>query len=312
MRGQKRSVRYGSIVAMTDSDDTRASRARELRRAGLTLVQIKAELGLRSNSQLVRWLQGIPAPAWTKRPRAKDAQRDRALQLRALGWTHRGIAAELGVAKSSVSNWLQDEAAKQRPRESRLARRRRVGIERQMEKLDAARSVGSLTDRELLLVGVVAYWAEGSKSKPWNPLEGLRFTNSDPSMIRLFLRWLDLLGVDPHRLCFTVHIHDSADVVGAERYWADVVGLPAGRFRKTVLKRHAPRTNRKNTGRQYHGCLRVYVRMSAQLYRRMEGLWGGIVDGSRPERRSVAGFPALASCPEDPWTLRRVPRSRIV
>ena len=116
-------------------------------------------------------------------------------------------------------------------------------------------------------MGVVAYWAEGTKAKPWNPLEGLRFANSDPNMIRLFLRWLDLLGVDPHRLRFTVHIHDSADVIGAERYWADVVGLSADSFRKTLLKRHTPRTNRKNTGQQYHGCLQVYVRMSAQLYR---------------------------------------------
>jgi hypothetical protein len=59
-----------------------------------------------------------------------------------------------------------------------------------------------------------------------------------------------------------VNIHESADVARAEQFWADVVGTPVSEFRKTVLKRHTPRTNRKNVGDGYNGCLRVYVRTS--------------------------------------------------
>jgi len=51
----------------------------------------------------------------------------------------------------------------------------------------AAARVGAISDRELLLVGAVAYWAEGTKSKPWNPEERLTFTNSDPDMFILYV-----------------------------------------------------------------------------------------------------------------------------
>jgi transcriptional regulator with XRE-family HTH domain len=297
---------------MGHPDDPRAERARELRRAGRTLAQIKAELGLRSNSQLWGWVREIPAPAWSKRPRAKDAERKRARELRTLGWTYRAIAAELGVAKASVSSWLQDPEAR-RSSEPWAVRRRRVAIERQTEKFEAARSVGLLTDRELLLVGATAYWAEGSKAKPWSPYQSLTFVNSDPDMIRLFLRWLHLLGVDPRHIRLTVQIHDSANVGEAERFWAGVVAVPDAVFRKPLLKHHKPATNRKNTGSRYYGCLRVYVRGSAQLYRRTEGLWYGLIDGSDPGRRRAADRLALTSeLGTWSWRLVRIGRSRIV
>jgi hypothetical protein len=42
-------------------------------------------------------------------------------------------------------------------------------------------------------------------------------------------------------------------------------------FRRSVLKRHNPKTTRKNTGDDYHGCLRIEVRRSMDLYRKIEG-----------------------------------------
>ena len=70
-------------------------RARELRRQGLSVPQIAAELGARSTSTVYDWVKGIPPPAWTLRPRAKDAERARARELRAEGLTYDEIAREL-------------------------------------------------------------------------------------------------------------------------------------------------------------------------------------------------------------------------
>lgn len=134
-----------------------------------------------------------------------------------------------------------------------------------------------MTDRELFLLGVGLYWAEGSKRKPHNPQERVTFVNSDPDMISVFLAWLRLLDVDPAQIRFAVHIHENADVQGAEQFWADHVGVGRTGFLKTTLKRHNPATNRKNTGDTYRGCLRVDVRNGADLYRRIEGWWYGIV-----------------------------------
>ena len=103
-------------------------------------------------------------------------------------------------------------------------------------------------------------------------------------MIRLYLAWLHLLGVTTDRLRPRVMIHESADVAGAERFWADLVGVDVARLGKTTLKRHNPKTVRKNVGEGYRGCLVIRVLNSADLYRRIEGWWYGIVEGSKRPR----------------------------
>ncbi|UUU22698.1 hypothetical protein [Streptomyces sp. DSM 40750] len=270
-------------------------RAVALRRAGLSLRQIREELGVHNSETLQRLVEGEPPPEWTKRPRAKDDIREKARELRRQGWTYNQIKAELGCSKSSVSLRVRDLPTPEprRTPEEQQARmnagltrlRAEQDRARQTVKQAAAAAIGELSDRELFLVGAGLYWAEGSKDKPYRRTEVLQFINSDPNMIRLFVSWLTLLGVTRDRLTLRVSIHESADVEAAERYWADVVGVDVSAFSRATLKRHNPRTVRKNTSETYHGCLVLYVRQSADLYRRMEGAWYGIVGGAtrRPD-----------------------------
>lgn len=158
--------------------------------------------------------------------------------------------------------------------------------ERRRTKDEARRTVGPLSERELFLVGVGLYWAEGAKDKPYDRRENVTFVNSDPGMITTFLAWLDLLGVERGRLRFTVMIHESADVPGAERFWSEVVDAGPSAFNKTSLKRHNPKTVRRNTGDAYRGCLVIKVLKSADLYRRIEGAWYGIVEATREADQS--------------------------
>nr|WBO78477.1 hypothetical protein SBE_002088 [Streptomyces sp. SBE_14.2] len=263
-------------------------RAVALRRAGYSLRQIRDELKVYNNDILNRLVKGEPPPEWTKRPRAKDDLRDRARELRKQGWTYDRIQAELGCSKSSISLWVRDLPSPERqPPDTSAAR---LGVQRAVENRRAAREemrnrayaqVGSLTPRELFLIGVGLYWSEGAKAKP-GAHRRVIFVNSDPNMIRVFLSWLDLLGVEPERRRFSVNIHESADIPAAESYWAEQVGIQVGDLLKTSLKKHNPRTNRTNTGEGYHGCLRVAVLMSADLHRRIEGWWYGIVEAVRP------------------------------
>ncbi|GAB3173877.1 hypothetical protein [Streptomyces incanus] len=262
-----------------------------LRRAGLSRRQIRDRLHVDNNDILNRLLQGEPAPEWTKRPNAKDDLRDRARELRLQGWTYDRIQVELGCSKSSISLWVRDLPKPERKRtlgeSAAIARRgweaklRIRDEERQNTKEAAKRAVGNLTSRELFLVGVGLYWAEGSKDKPYDRRERVTFVNSDPGMIHVFLAWLDLLGVERERLRFTVMIHENADVTGAELYWADLVDADRSAFLKTTLKKHNPKTVRKNVGDSYRGCLAIKVLKSADLYRRIEGSWCGIVGAAR-------------------------------
>lgn len=213
------------------------------------------------------------------------------------GASYPEIVAALGVSRSSVSLWVRDVPYQERLRLSDDARRtgaeryfaerrRMVFAERQNEKLGWANEIGELTDRELLIAGAVAYWAEGTKSKPWRPSESVIFTNSDPGMIKLFLAWLDLVGVDRTQVHFRVAIHESADLAAAESFWADVVQTPATSFRRATIKRHTPKTGRLNTGDSYHGCLVVRVLRCASLYRRIEGIWWAVSSSAQAEERA--------------------------
>ncbi|SDC99850.1 hypothetical protein [Streptomyces prasinopilosus] len=262
-----------------------------LRRAGLSRRQIRDRLHVDNNDILNRLLQGEPAPEWTKRPNAKDDLRERARELRLQGWTYDQIQVELGCSKSSISLWVRDlpkpERKRSREEASAIAKRgweatlRLREEERQRTRRRAMGEVGTLTDRELFVLGVGLYWAEGAKSKPYSRRERITFVNSDPDMITVFLAWLDLLEADSADFRFAVQIHETADVAAAERFWADHVGISTTDLMKTTLKKHNPRTNRKNTADEYHGCLRIDVRKGADLYRRIEGWWCGIVGAAR-------------------------------
>lgn len=267
--------------------ETLRERATTLRRAGLSLRQIRDELQVHNKETLQRLVTGEPPPEWTKRPNAKDDLRDRARELRGQGWTYNEIQAELGCSKSSVSPWVRDlphpeprcTPEEQRARMNAGLARLRAEQERVREetKRQAAESIGELSDRELFMAGVALYWAEGQKSKPYQRREAVIFINSDPGVIQVYLAWLDLLDVPRERLRFRVMIHETADVATAERYWADLVDIDAAALQPTTLKKHNPKTVRRNVGDAYRGCLVVRVLQGAELYCRIEGWWGRIV-----------------------------------
>lgn len=266
------------------------AQAIELRRAGYSRAQIKSALGVRNDKSINRWVKGVPAPEWTKRPTAKDSMRQQAFDMRRKGLSYSEIRRSLKVSKSSLSLWLReipltDEQA------DLLINRQATGSQKGAATMRAARilrekrlreesaaQIGSITARELFFMGVIAYWAEGHKAKPWNPSPSMRSVNSDPDMIKLYLAWLGLLGIERERLVFALSIHESADIAAATSHWAKVVGVDPSTFRRPALKRHNLKTIRKNVGIEYVGCLTITVRRGLELYRRVAGWYEGIID----------------------------------
>jgi len=266
-------------------------RAIALRLAGKSRREIKQILGPMSNSTLDDALRGAPPPDWTRRPNAKDDLHAQARELRMQGLAYNQIADRLGVSKSSVSLWVRD--LPRPPHLSYVENRRRSadgvrrywarerevrGTQRASEVAAAATAIGRLSDREILVAGAVAYWCEGTKRKPPHNFERVVFVNSDPGLILFFMRFLASAGIRREDLAFCVQIHETADVEAAERFWQEITGAPAGQFTKSTLKRHNPKTNRKNVGENYHGCLRISVYRSSALYRKIEG-WASAAMG---------------------------------
>lgn len=257
----------------------------------MSLAQLKDHFGV-SRDTISDWLEGVPNPAWTLRPQAKDELRAEAIELRKNGCSVPDIARRLGVAKSTAFLWTRHLPLDPTPEhaEARVRRHmehmREVRWEPHRRERDANRSavqeekvswVGGLSDREVMLIGATAYWCEGTKAKPWDPNRcRVTFINSDPRLIWVFLRFLEAMGEDRQRLRYRISIHESAEADAAGRWWADQVGVPFEVFDRATLKKHNPSTVRHNVGEPYRGCLVVNVPRSRVLYWRIEGIMRGV------------------------------------
>lgn len=261
------------------------ARARELRRSGATTREISDRLGLPERGSVIREaLYGDDG-----RARGESDLRAEAVRLRSSGLSYADVSVVTGVAKSTLHGWLKDLELSPAAQAVLLATRGgklrggAAGMHRQAVARDArlreetAEWTGDLSRRELRLIGALAYWCEGATSKPWRTSREVLFINSDPSLIRLFLAWLDEMEVDRSRLSYRVSIHESANANAAVEFWAQLAGVSPAAFRRSTLKRHNPSTVRKNTEASYHGCLIVRVARSADLYREVVGLVEAVV-----------------------------------
>lgn len=222
---------------------------------------------------------------------AKKEEKDLALRLRREGRTYSEILEQVSVAKSTLSLWLKavglNKGQQQRITQKRLDAAKRGGIVKRKQRIvltqeikNAARKeINNITNRELWLMGVIMYWAEGEKEKEWKPGSPVGFINSDPYVIKLFLRWLiDILGVDSDDLVFRVYIHENSinRIDAVYKYWSNITGFSLKRINKVYFKKHNVKTARKNIGNDYFGLLQIKVRRSSSLNRKIAGWIEGI------------------------------------
>jgi len=140
--------------------------------------------------------------------RAKKKQKQLAVMLRKQGKTYSEILEKVPVAKSTLSLWLRDVGLAKRQRRRLTEKMRKAGVrggqrrhEQRIEETkeifkQAKREVEKISERDLWLIGVMLYWAEGTKEKEHNTGVSIDFANSDARMIRIFLMWLEkIIGI---------------------------------------------------------------------------------------------------------------------
>lgn len=222
---------------------------------------------------------------------AKDILKQKAIQLRRQGLTYSEIQKNISVAKSTISLWLR-EVGLSVPQKQRITEKRRLGqkrgaeaqrnkrIQRQSDLIrNAQNEIGSLTKRELWLIGIALYWAEGGKEKESRPGCQTSFSNSDPQMIALFIKWLkECAQVKDEDIHADLYIHESHrnNVEEVIKAWGKILNKPRSFFRAVYFKRNKIRTKRKNVGILYIGLIRVTIRASSDLNRKITGWIKGI------------------------------------
>ncbi len=157
------------------------------------------------------------------------------------------IAARLGVAVSSVSLWTRDivltEAQHERLRQANPIYNQQLrGHAGRSASARAARLAAQAHGRALArqgnpdhLLGCMLHWAEGSKAR-----NRVVFTNSDPEMLRTFLRFLrGPCEVSDERVGLSIncHLNNGLSLAAIEAWWLGQPGLPASALRAATVNR---------------------------------------------------------------------------
>jgi len=219
--------------------------------------------------------------------------KEKAISLRRSGFSYSEILKEIPIAKSTLSLWLRSvglsKRQKQRITEKRLAAALRGGEIRRNNRIstvqkiyeEASRDIRKISKRELWLIGVMLYWAEGTKEKEGRPGSGVQFTNSDPDMIKLFLFWLfEICAIKKEEIYFDIFIHENHknNISRVVSYWSEITGYPNSYFSHIYFKKNIIKTKRKNVGDSYFGLIKVRVKASSGLNRKIAGWTKGVIE----------------------------------
>ncbi len=176
------------------------------------------------------------------------------------------IAVELSVAESTASLWVRkvkmDTKAFQRLqqrsveghkiRNANYARKKKDAWE--FDSKRAKQDILEVFDVSVLahwrLLAAQLYWCEGDKFSD----SMVRFTNSDPLMIAIFLKALRVgFNIDDEKLRAIVHLHEYHDTERQRAYWSKITGIPEKHFYKDYIKPHTGKRKREG----YPGCISV-------------------------------------------------------
>ncbi len=222
----------------------------------------------------------------------KVKEKGLAIEYRKNGSSINQIAKKLKVSKASVSLWVrkikisvnflkalsergsQIEVIEKR-RETRLRNennRRQIIIDK------AKRDIDKISAKELLLIGAMLYWAEGSKTR-----RGVvEFSNGDPLMIRLMMKFFrKLCNVQEDKFRGYIHIHPHLDSKQAEAYWSNVSQIPLRQFYKTYKNKNKSSKNKKDS--LPYGTFGIYV-CNTELFLKIKGWTEKIVSLTNSEK----------------------------
>ena len=221
-----------------------------------------------------------------------------ALRLRLGGKSYSEIQNALGgISKSTLSLWLKGVVLSDTARE-RLAKRERekstaalirrnknqtrlaVLRKTEIEEL-ATKDISNFSRKELLLVGAALYWAEGyKKAIMHNGRETthhpVSFTNADPDMLKLFLRFLtEICEVPQNKIKIAVRIFEHMNSKDAMGYWSETLAIPLQNFEKTLVVVSVSSKGRRPFNRLPYGVVRLRIN-STNLFHRIMGWIGGM------------------------------------
>lgn len=206
----------------------------------------------------------------------KLEEKNLAIKLRQKGWSYSKILRRMSVSKSTLSLWLRDielTAEQQKKLLKGLEKSRYIGGRIKYDDRlvrtrniieESSREFSDLIKNPLFSIGLSLYLAEGDKNRN----ERVKFTNSDPALIRLMMKWFrEICNVPEKKFRISVHIHDLQSRSNASKFWSTITKLPLEQFHKLYIKRS---TLRRRRNVLYNGTCSIIIN-NRYLFRRILG-----------------------------------------
>jgi hypothetical protein len=189
--------------------------------------------------------------------------KNHATQLRKLGYSLQEIADTCKITKSTASIWVRNIQLNRKAKD-RLAERAVIGQQKTKEiKAKKKKELFERYSKEakdeihkiqfstntIRLLCAIFFWCEGNKSTIQ-----VKFTNSDPEMVKYYLRLLRAgFIIDESRFRALVHLHEYHNEKQQIDFWSTVTEIPKNQFHRSFIKPHTGKRLKEN----YPGCICV-------------------------------------------------------
>lgn len=183
--------------------------------------------------------------------------------LRKKGLSYKQISDKFNIGKGSAYKYAKDVKLNKKAKK-RIQKTIRKGVEKAAKnrkrkrlnllkklKNEAEKNVKNRlsVDKELAkILCALLFWCEGNKTQ----LNMVRFTNSDPKMIKLFLYLLRKgFNIEESKFRCLIHLHEYHDEKEQIKYWSKITNVPEKQFHNSYEKPNTGKRKRKG----YPGCL---------------------------------------------------------
>lgn len=223
--------------------------------------------------------------------------KNQALKLRLSGKSYNEITKILSVPKSTLSEWFTglelstkaQDRIKQRVSSGSLAglikrnkRQTHLAEQRAQNTRSAARKeIGNLSSRDLFILGVALYWAEGYKrpiikNGKARTYHSVALTNSDPYLVNVYLRFLrEICEVPESKIIAAVRIYQHHNEQHLLNFWSKTTLIAQSRFKKTYYGVSKSSQGKRPFNILPYGTIQISV-YDSSLYHRIMGWIGGL------------------------------------
>jgi transposase-like protein len=178
---------------------------------------------------------------------AKIKERNSAIEMIKSGSSPTEISRILGVSRLTVGHWIR-----------KYSKENGIG-KSSILKSGAKESIGEISERDLMMVGLGLYIGQGSKK-----YDRVELKTADAKIAKVFTLWLNKgLGVPNENIYARLFLYPNHDIDRCRSFWSVTVGIGEERFKKPYVDMRKSVVNPKYTSAPM-GSIQIYIKTNGK------------------------------------------------